>query len=143
MAKSEFEQHFEIEPCALLDALRLKQLTFLVEEVQPYAKLFLYAFYRTFQGVRGGYVMSARIDGGPSKISNGPAGQRVYFFYRVHLVTKKFDPYCEVFLIGRENLDNISTNAEYAAVEVEVVSFILNVDKFAQNVFHRRLLTGL
>ena len=49
----------------------------------------------------------------------------------LNLVTEHFDADCKLF-VHRDNLDRISTNAEGATLESDVIALVLDIDELAK-----------
>ena len=66
--------------------------------------------------------------------------QRVDLADRVDLVAEELDADRRALLVGREDLDHVAAHAERAAVEVDVVALVLDVDQPPQQLVAPELL---
>ena len=61
------------------------------------------------------------------------AAQRVDFGDRLDLVVPPLDAYRCVRLIGRKDLDDVAAYAKGAAVKIDVIAFVLQIDEPPQH----------
>ena len=60
------------------------------------------------------------------------AAQRIDLGDRLDLVAEELDAQRPLLLVGRKDLDHVAAHPEGAAVEVEVVALVLDLDQLAQ-----------
>ncbi len=77
-------------------------------------------------------VVRAGVDGVALERPLHAAAQRVDLLDRLDVVAEELDADGRLVLVGREDLDHVAAHAERAAVEVDVVSLVLDVDELAQ-----------
>ncbi len=129
LAEAELGQHLEVEARALLQPLRLDQLVFLVEEVEPLAQLGLDRLDRAQHGVARRHVVARRIDREARNLLPHLAGQRIEILQRLDLVVEQFDAHRHLGVFRREDIDGVAAHAEGAALEVGVVAGVLHRDQ--------------
>ncbi len=54
---------------------------------------------------------------------------------RLHLITEQLDADGGAVFIGGEDVDDVTSRPKGAPVKVEIVSLVLNVDEFSEDVF--------
>ena len=86
--------------------------------------------YGHLHSVGEGDIVTSRIDGDFLKRLDDFPSDWVNFRDRFNLVPKEFDPYHPVLLMGRKDLDDITSNSKCTSMKVDVISFILNVHQF-------------
>src|SRR5882672_2367496 len=117
-AEAELAQHFEVEPGALLEALCFDQLALPYEPLEPIAQLHLDVLDRTQHGLPRRDVVGGRVDGEARNLLPDATGERVEQHEAVDLVVEQFDPYRELRVLGRKDVDRVTAHAESAAREV-------------------------
>ena len=85
-------------------------------------------------------VVAGREDGGLVELGERHAAQRVELGDRLDLVAEELDADGAVLLVGREDLDGVAAHAEGAAVEVDVVALVLDVDERPDEAVAQELL---
>lgn len=76
-------------------------------------------------------------DGGESFTAKGVEERDL-----VDLVAEELDTDAGIFFVRGEDLDDIAPNAEGAAVEVDIVSFVLNKDESFEEFVALEILSG-
>ncbi len=71
------------------------------------------------------------------------AAERIDLLDGLDRVAEELDADRGLLLVRREHLDHVAAHAERAAVEVDVVSLVLDVDEHAQEVVAAELLADL
>src|SRR4051812_16768706 len=84
--------------------------------------------------VEGRHIMARGIKGDARKLLDPDAAERIDFRDALDLVAEELDPDRALLFIGREDLDHVAANAERSAVEVDVVSLVLDLDQLLENV---------
>ena len=82
-------------------------------------------------GVRD--VVAGRVDGDLVEPPQHLPAQRIDLGDRLDRVAEELDAHRARFLVRREDLDDVAAHAERAAVKVEVVALVLDVDQLAQH----------
>src|SRR5690606_28469916 len=60
--------------------------------------------------------------------------ERIHPNHFVDKVAKKFDPYSQVFFIGRKNLNRVTPNSKSTTVKIHIVASVLNAHKLLEEV---------
>ena len=120
--------HFQIEHGALTEPLRLDQLALRFQFLVPPLQLVFDAPHGLL--ARGSIhdVVSFRIDWQPQIGLPHLPEHRIDLAQRFDLVAPQFDP-VGIVVVGREELDDVAANAECAAPEIVIVSFVENLDQ--------------
>jgi hypothetical protein len=67
--------------------------------------------------------------------SQNLAGQDIYLNDSLHLITEKFYPDSFLPVGGRKYLDDIAAYSESTADKIDIISFVLDIDKSPENGF--------
>ena len=115
LAVAHLLQHLQIEPGALLQALRLHQLAGLDELVQPFTQLQLDGLDGGHHTVARGDVVAARVDREAWNLLPDAPRQRVEQLQRLHLVIEELDADRQLAVLGRKHVDRVTPHTEGAA----------------------------
>src|SRR5687768_616781 len=135
-ARPDLHHHLDVEVRARLESLRLEELAFPAQHIQTLDELLPYGADRPLErGARGDEVFG-RIDRSALEGGDRLAGQRMDLRDALDLVAPELDANA-LLLVGRENLDGVTPNAERATIEADVVAVVLNADERAQDLVPR------
>ncbi len=123
-------QHLEIEGGAHPQALGLEQLLLGLEFFQTRCELVFDRADRTLHGLGSCHVVRGREDRHRIHLLDDIAGERMQQVERLDLVAEQLDA-DGVLLVHRDDLDRVTTDAEVAAGEVDVVAVVLHRDELA------------
>src|ERR1051325_402499 len=76
--------------------------------------------------------MACWIDGNFIDAAEHFASERIDFRYSLHRIAKKFDANRFTLFVGGKDFNHVASHAKRAAMKVEIVTLILNVDEFPQ-----------
>ena len=140
--KSRLTQHFHIKMGSLCDPLCFDQFILTFKIFDPFLQFRFDPLYGTLHLVRSHHIMRCRENHHMLQIGQRFSGQNIHFLYSVHFISKKFHPDRSVRSRRREDLYHISTNPECTAMEIHIISCILNFDETADHFisvsFHAR-----
>ena len=102
------------------------------QQLNPLTQLLLDLTNSLIQSRFGGDVMAGGEDGCRREPINDLAPQGINLTDRFYLVTKKLDTQSAVFFVGREDFHRITANTKGAAVEIDVVASVLDIDQTTQ-----------
>ena len=128
LAGSELEHHLNIVVGSLLKPLCLEQLAVGLEPVEPLVKLLSDIGRRPYHVVPVRYIMRRRENADVLPYACHISAYRVDLLDRLNLIAPEFNSYCRLAAC-RIYIDNISPGPEGAAMEIYVVSLILNICK--------------
>ena len=141
-AVAELLHHLNVIVRALTDALRLEELTLLLECFHARVALgadladgALHLFVRCD-------IVRRRIDRHVAKRADGRTGDDVDVRNAVDLVTEKLHTHGMVRRIGREDVDRVAADAEHVARKGNVVALVADVDELAHEFLRIALLAG-
>ena len=128
---------------ALLEALLLEEAARLVVEVEPLAQLVADRCDRAAQLLLRRDVVRAGEDGVAVELAHAPcrAADRSRVIASISS-PKNSMRIAVVLLVRREDLDDVAAHAERAAVEVDVVALVLDVDERAEQLVAAELLAA-
>ena len=140
VAVSDGLDHFEVEAGALVDALGLDEAAFFFELGLPLEEFGEDGFGSGGFALGLDDVVGLGIDGEAGVALLDSAEERVDLGEGVDLVAEKFDAVGHL-VVGGEDLDDVSADAEGAAAEVDVVTVVEDFDEATGDVFALDLLT--
>ena len=126
------DDHLQIGDGALLQPLGLEQALGLAQPGEPLLQLDLDRGHRLVQRGLGDHVVAVRVEPDVLERVGALAGQRIELDDRLDLVAEQRQAPGAVLQMGGEDLDRVAARAEGAAVEVEVVALVLQLDQGAQ-----------
>ena len=132
VAEAHLLHHLEVVQRPLLEALLLEEAPLLVEEVEALAQLLADALDGAPHLRLRRHVVRARVDRVAIERPLHAAAQRVDLLDRLDLVAEELDADGRLLLVRGEDLDDVAAHAERAAVEVDVVSLVLDVDELPE-----------
>ncbi len=110
---------------ALFEPLRLQQAAHAGEFLQAVLQLLLDALHRLLQGRARRHVVRVGVDLHEGEVVGLLAGERIELDDRLDLVAEQADAPGAVFLVGREEFDEVAAHAEGAAREIALVALVL------------------
>ena len=131
VAEPHLLHHLDVVEGPLLEALLLEEAALLVEEVEPLAKPLADLADRAAHLLLRRDVVRAREDGVALHRALHLPADRIDLADRLDRVAEELDPHGGLVLVRGEHLDDVAAHAERAAVEVDVVSLVLDVDEHA------------
>ena len=141
-AVAELLHHLNVIVRALADALRLEELTLLLERFHARVALgadladgALHLFVRCDIVRRG-------IDRHVAERADGRAGDDVDVRDAVDLVAEKLHAHGMIRGVGRKNVDRVAADAEHIARKGNVVALVADVDELAHKLLRVALLAG-
>ena len=134
LAETQLVKHLEIEAGALLDALRLDQPAFTVEELDAQAQFLLDRLDRAQHGGARRHVVRRREHGEARQLVLQVAGQRVEQLQRLDLVVEQRDADRVLGVLGRKDVDHVAAHAEGAAMKVDLVALVLHLGQALDHV---------
>ena len=141
-AVAEFLHHLNVIVRALADALRLEELTLLLECFHARVALgadladgALHLFVRCD-------IVRRRIDRHVAERADGRAGDDVDVRDAVDLVAEKLHAHGMIRGVGRKNVDRVAADAEHVARKSNVVALVADVDELAHEFLRIALLAG-
>src|SRR5262249_53386655 len=132
VAEPHLLHHLDVVLGSLIEPLLLEEAPLLVVEVEALAELFADAVDRPAHLLLRRDVVRARVDRAALERALDAAAERVDLFDGFDGVAEELDADGGLLLVCREDLDDVAADAEGAAVEVDVVSLVLDVDEHAE-----------
>ena len=117
--------HFEIEGGALLQPLRFQQAPLVVELVEPHLQLALDRLDRLHQRRPRRHIMRVGVDLDEFELVLLVAGERIELLDILHGVAEQIHAPGAVFIVRRENVDDVAAHAERAAGEIGLRALVL------------------
>ncbi len=117
--------HFEVERGALLQPLRFQQAALVVELIQPHLQLALDRFDGLHQRRPGRHVVRVGVDLYEFEIVLLVAGEWIELFDIVDDIAEQIDPPGAVFIVRRENVDDVAAHPKSAAGEIGLGALVL------------------
>ncbi len=133
-AITELPDHLDVVTGALLEALRLDQLVGRPQHHESLGQFELYKVERPQQGVARCDVMRLRVDGHPWQLAQDLARERIEHRYLLDLVVEQLHPHRFPVGFRGENIDHVAAYPIARAMEVDIVSLVLEFGKAAQQV---------
>src|SRR5215208_4266567 len=133
-------QHLEIEARALLDALRLEQLTLRLKGLDTLSQLGLDLFDRAQRGIARRDIVARWVDRIARHSLQHLPGQRIEQRELFDLVVEQIDAQRYLGVLRREHINHVAAHAERSAPELELVALILHLRKTPDDLALRRLL---
>ena len=141
VAEAHLLHHLEVVHGALLEALLLEEAPFLVVEVEPLAQLVADRVDRRAHLLLRRDVVRAGEDRVAIELALAPCRAAGSTSLMASISSPKNSMRIGgLFLVGREDLDDVAAHAERAAVEVDVVALVLDVDEHAEQLVAAELL---
>ena len=125
--------HLQIIIRALLQALCLQQLVMLVEIFQALAQLLADIAHRPLQILAARHIVGRRENRHMVALRQNLACQHVKLHNAVDLIVEHLDTHSLLAIRRRNNLNHIAAHAEGAALEIYIVTRILNLYQLMQN----------
>ncbi|KFB74344.1 MAG: hypothetical protein AW09_000373 [Candidatus Accumulibacter phosphatis] len=129
LAETDLIEHFEVETGALLDALRLDQAIFGVEESNPLKEFALDRLDRPQHRFARGDVVRRWENREAQQPGLQMTGQGVEKLQAFDLVVEQRDPDRLFGVFSGEYVDGVAANAKGAAVKVGLIALVLHVGK--------------
>ncbi len=117
--------HFEIEGGALLQPLRFQQAALVVELVEPKLQLGLDRLDRLHQRRPRRHVMRVGVDLDEFELVLLVAGERIELLDILHGVAEQVHPPGAVFVVRREDVDDVAADAKGAAGKIGLGALVL------------------
>src|SRR5690606_32567339 len=114
-----------------------------LEPLELLAELGADALHRAAALLLGGDVVAAGVDGIAVDLVDDAPAERVDLGDGLDLVAPVLDADRVALGVDREELDDVAPHAEGAAVEVDVVALVLDVDHAAEQLVAAKLLADL
>ncbi|OPY89290.1 MAG: hypothetical protein A4E73_03119 [Syntrophaceae bacterium PtaU1.Bin231] len=125
--------YLQVEVRPLLQALRLQELVFPPQFPEARGELLTDRPNRPPHVFLFRHVMTSGIDRDAPQRLQFSRAERIDDGDRLDRVAEELDAQGPLFLVGRKDLDHVPADAEGAAVEVDVVAFVLNLDEAPQH----------
>ena len=126
-------KHFQVEICALFQALRFQQLTFAHQLIKPNAQLFFDALNGLVHRWFWRHVMAVGIDADLFKRAGFFARQRIKLGDRLQLFAEKRQLPGPVLEVRGKNLERIATHPEGSALKGVIVAPVLLRNQIGNN----------
>ena len=126
------DDHLEVGHGALLDPLGLEQAPGGVQLREALLQLDLDPLGRLGERRLRGHIVAVGVELDLVERVGALAGQRVELHDALDLVAEQAEPPGAILEVGRKDLDRIAARAERAAVQVQVVALVLQLDQGAQ-----------
>jgi len=141
-AVTDLLHHLQVEAGTLLEPLGFEQFVAAAEIGKAGLQFLLDPFHGLFEPFRRGDKMFGRIDRHRIGLALDLAGEGIDHRDAFDLITEHLDADRLAF-VGGDHLDDIPAHAEGAAVEIDVVAGIVDLDQFLQDDVAFDLLAGL
>ena len=125
-----------------IDRLRLSATRSLFEQRLPALELLLDRADRLLQARPRHDEMAFGIDRQAVELPDLIAGERIERGELIDVVAPEFDSESDVF-VRRMHLDGVASNAEDAALEIQIIALIENLDEFGENLAAADVLAAL
>ena len=132
VTETHLRQHLEIINRPLVEPLCFEELALLAQLQTTGFEFVADRSHRDFQPIVGRDVMARRIDRDTGDPSNGPASQGIELGDRLDRIPEELDANRAGVLIGRKDLQPVSSDPEGPPVEVGIVSGVLDIDRFLE-----------
>ena len=132
VAVTQFEDHFQVEAGALLQALGFHQLVVVAQVAQAFLELLLDPVDGAEQGFPRCHVVAFRIEGKARQLADHFAGQWVEGREAFHFVVEQLDADRFQVGFGRVHIDHVAAHTERRPGEIHVVAGVLQVGQAAQ-----------
>ncbi len=116
----------------MLQSLRLQQSVFPFQEGQSLLKLLLNGGQRYLKLFLRRDVVCRRVDTDLIQLSQDLTRERIQLQDAIHFVTKQLDA-DDIFIIDRDDLNDISPHSERAALKTDIIAGILNTYQLPQD----------
>ena len=117
--------HFQIEGGALLQPLRFQQAALIIELVEPPFQFALDRLDRLHQRRPRRHIVRVGVDLDEFELVLLVAGERIELLDIFHDVAEQVDAPGAVFVVRRENVDDVAANAEGAAGKIGLGALVL------------------
>ena len=121
--------HLEVEGGALLQPLRFQQAALVVELVEPQLQLDLDRLDRLLQRRARRHIVRVGVDLDEFEVVLLVAGERIELVDVLDLVAEQVDAPGAVFVVRREDVDDVAAHAEGAAGEIGLGALVLQGDE--------------
>ena len=135
--------HLQIKEGALLQALQLNKAVLLLIPCQPLFQFLLDGRHGNLQPVTRGDKMAGRKDRILIETLQDHTAQGINHRDGFHRITKKLDPDGDLFLMHREDINNIAPHPEGAAMKGNIIAFIEHEDQTPLHLLHGIFLIAL
>ena len=143
LAKAHLLEHLEVEHGPLLEALSLEQLVRPLELLEAHAELVADGRDGLPALLFRRHVVRARIDRILLQVPDRLTTQRIHEADALDLVAPELDADRVRVFVRREDLHGIAAHAEGAAVKVDVVALVLQLDEATKETGAQVLFAGL
>ena len=133
VAVTKLHHHFHVVAGALLKALGLHQPVVIPQLLQTHVQLRPDILDRIQHLLPGRHIVRLRIDGYPWHTAQYLAGQRIEVAEVLHFIVKQLDTNGFPLRFRREHINHIAPNPVVGAVELYVVTGVLELCQPAQN----------
>ncbi len=117
--------HLQIEGGALIEPLRFQQFAFAMKLLKTHLEFGLDAVDRLVKRRTRRDIVAGGIDADLFQLLHLLAGQRIEFLNALDLVAEHIDAPRAVFIVRREDFDDIAAPAESAALEGLIIALVL------------------
>ncbi len=132
-AITQFTHHFDIVVDALLEPLRLDQLVVAIQFLQALLQFLLDIRNHAENDFARRRVVSFRVDRHALDAAADLAGERVEITQAFHLGIEQLDAHRLALRIRRVHVDDLAAHAVSAALQLEIVSLVLQLGEPAQD----------
>ena len=134
LAVPHFAEHLQIKAGALLQALRLDQLTHAHQLFEAVGQLGLDGLHRAEHLFAGRDVMAAGVNREARDFLAHAAREWVKELQRLHFVVEQIDANGHLGVFGGENVDGVTPHAEFAARKILIVARVLHAHELRDQV---------
>ncbi len=153
LAVPDFAEHLQVEAGALLQALRLDQLTVGHQLLEALGEFELDGLHRCEHLVARRHIVAAGVDRETQYLLLDAPGQWIEQLQRLDLVVEQLDPYRQLAVFGRKNVDRVAAHTELSARKIFFVALVLHAYQLGNHVAlahlvaaaqcHHHLVVGL
>ena len=140
VAVAQLLDHLQLKLGPLLQTLRLHQAPAGLEGRQSFQQLLPDVGRGPLEVVLGGNEVTGRIDDGLAHFRQHVPGQGVHLAHGVDVIPKKFDAQGPLVMVSGDDLQHVPAHTEGPAMEVIVVTLVLDFHKTGDEGIHGHML---
>ena len=134
VAVTQFLQHFDIEPGALLQSLGFHQLVLLFQFLEPLIQLFLDHVHRFQHHLPWGDVVALGVHRDATDPLDHLAGERIENADGLHLIVEQLNAHRFLFFFRRKDIDHIAAHSIRGPAKIHFVAGVLQLRQTAQQI---------